>query len=245
MQRMRSLATLFQDRLLTRWRPRGWRRASALFGLLVCLLLCGFTFQELPAPESSATNAVTNMLSANSRRAYAEVMKLRRGPARELLRPELANAPTAPGPLLVANSADFAELIVSQDASRYEALVAAQEAHLEALERAPASALRDYARAEITLHLGLSQLLFRHLVMGGLHLRRGYGLMQSRGEAVPAFLPARKTLGICQFAVGSLPEGYHWLLSLLGLSADSGTGLRNLALAAAQPHDFQLKAKST
>ena len=63
-------------------------------------------------------------LTAPSRRAYAEVLKLRLSDARALLRAELAANPAAPAPLLVANTADFVELVVSQDASRYEALTA-------------------------------------------------------------------------------------------------------------------------
>jgi hypothetical protein len=182
-------------------------------------------------------------LTATSRRAYTEVLKLRLGSARELLRPELANTPAAPAPLLVANCADFIELLCTQDASRYEALVANQEARLDALDDAPASALRDYARAEITLHLGLSQLLFKHLVMGGYHLRSGYHQMQDVVKQYPGFVPAHKTLGLCQFAVGSLPEGYHWLLRLLGLTANPETGLQNLTLAATQPNDFQTESQ--
>jgi len=222
------------------WRA-GWR-AGCVAGWL---LLSGFALPpaaEKPAqPTESA--AAGGELTPASRRAYAEVLKLRLGPARELLRAELAGAPTAPAPLLVANCLDFADLLLSQDAARYEAIEKAQEARLAALDKAPASALRDYARAEITLHLGLCQLLFRHLVMGGYHLRSGYRQMQDVVKHYPAFLPARKSLGVCQFAVGSLPEGYHWLLSLLGLTASSSEGLKNLALAAAQPHDFQTESQ--
>jgi hypothetical protein len=221
-----------------------WRVAGVFAA--VGFLLSSFA----PPPQSvafaealGAAVPAQGQLTATSRRAYSEVMKLRPGTARELLRPELASTPAAPAPLLVANCADFVELIVSQDAGRYEALVGAQEAHLEALEKAPASALRDYARAEITLHLGLSQLLFRHLVVGGYHLRSGYHQMQDVVKKYPSFMPARKTLGICEFAVGSLPEGYHWLLRLLGLTANVDTGLKNLALAAAQPSDFQIESQ--
>jgi hypothetical protein len=196
---------------------------------------------QVEQPNAVETNA--GQLTAASRRAYAEVLKLRLNAARELLRPELVATPTAPSPLLVANCADFAELIITQDPSRYEALTAAQEARLTALGRAPASALRDYARAEITLHLGLSQLVFRHLVAGGFHLRSGFHQMQAVVKRYPAFAPARKTLGVCQFAVGSLPEGYRWLLTLLGLSADVGVGLKNLTAAATQPNDFQTESQ--
>ena len=194
-------------------------------------------------PAPAPPDAPGMGLTAASRRAYAEVLKLRLGAARELLRPELAATPTAPAPLLVASCADFAELLLAQDPARYDALTEHQEARLVALDRAPVGALRDYARAEITLHLGLSQLLFKHLVAGGFHLRNGYHQMQAVVQRYPAFLPARKTLGVCQFAVGSLPAGYHWLLRLLGLSADVGTGLQNLALAAGRPHDFQTESQ--
>ena len=224
-----------------------WRRAVLL--LVGWLFISAFAAPEPPQLAGAAglppakPSTGTDQLTANSRRAYAEVMKLRVGPARDLLRNELANTPNAPAPLLVANCADFAELIITQDASRYEALVGAQEAHLAALERAPGSALRDYARAEITLHLGLSQLVFRHLVLGGYHLRRGFQQMLAVTTRYPTFAPARKTLGVCQFVVGSLPEGYHWLLSLLGLIASVDTGLKNLAFSAAQPSDFQTESQ--
>lgn len=209
------------------------RHGHRLLWVAVWLLLSGFSAplqSELPTLPLPA-----GQLTATSRRAYAEVLKLRLAPARELLRAELASAPTSPSPLLVANCADFVELLISQDPARYEALTEAQDDRLTVLEKAPASALRDYARAEITLHLGLSQLLFRHVVAGGFHLRSGYHQMQDVVKHYPAFVPARKTLGVCQFAVGSLPEGYRWLLTLLGLTASSTTGLQNLALAATQP----------
>ncbi|MBF9140024.1 DUF3808 domain-containing protein [Hymenobacter properus] len=222
-----------------------WRTAGLAGSLAAGVLLTGFTPpQAVEKPEQPAEMAATvGELTPTSRRAYAEVLKLRLGPARELLRPELASTPAAPAPLLVANCIDFADLLLSQDAARYEAIEKAQEARLARLDKVPTSAMRDYARAEITLHLGLSQLLFKHLVMGGYHLRSGYRQMQDVVKRYPAFLPARKTLGICQFAVGSLPEGYHWLLSLLGLTANSSEGLKNLALAAAQPHDFQIESQ--
>lgn len=262
---MAGWAEIFLQRFSGWWTRRGWktsppaplqkrgepngRRATrwATGWLVLVLLAASAPPPARPARQPSGRPIVPapapEQLTATSRRAYAEVLKLRLGPARELLRPELASTPTAPAPLLVANCADFAELIITQDAGRYDALVASQAAHLAALDEAPASALRDYARAEITLQLGLSQLVFRHLVAGGFHLRGGFHQMQAVVQHYPAFVPARKTLGICQFAVGSLPAGYHWLLRLLGLSADADTGLRHLALAATQPHDFQTESQ--
>ena len=192
---------------------------------------------QLAATEAPATSG--EALSPACRRAYAEVLKLRVGTARQLLQAE----PTGAGALLVANCADFLELLVSQDAGRYERSVAAQEKRLDALDDLPAGALRDYARAEVRLHLGISQLMFKHEVVGCWNLRQGFQQTQDVVRRYPSFWPARKTLGIGQFAVGSLPEGYHWLLRLLGLSGDVESGLKNLNLAAAQSHDFQTESQ--
>ena len=219
------------------------RTARAVAGCLGGVLLLSFSPPQAAGSETTPAPITLEPLTPGSRRAYAEVLKLRLDAARALLRSELATAPHAPAPLLVANCADFVELVVSQDAGRYEVLTKSQEAHLNALDDAPASPLRDYARAEITLHLGLSQLLFRHLVMGGYHLRSGYHQMQDVVKQYPSFAPARKTLGVCDFAVGAMPEGYHWLLRLLGLTPSVETGLRNLGIAASQPGDFQLESQ--
>ena len=67
--------------------------------------------------------------------------------------------------------------------------------------------------------------------------------MQAVVRQYPTFLPARKTLGLGQFAIGSLPSGYHWLLRLLGLPGNVEAGLQNLALAADQANDFQTESQ--
>jgi hypothetical protein len=233
------------------------RKTGLLVGLLAASLLpagAGIKPQN-EQPTASYEQAASNnqplsanpeqasALNAACRRAYGEVLKFRLSAARQQLQPELARTPTAPGALLVADCADFAELLISQDAARYAPIVAAQQARLSALDGVPASALRDYARAEIRLHLGMIQLLFGHEVKGTWNMRQAFLQMQSVVKHYPTFAPARKTLGLCQFAVGSLPQGYHWLLSLLGLPGNVEAGLQNMSLAATQPHDFQTESQ--
>jgi hypothetical protein len=195
------------------------------------------SFTQAPEANAAASPSLApEALSPTARRAYIELLKLKANTCRQLLATE---PPSAPGTLLVADCADFLELLVSLDASRYDATVAAQDARLASLEKAPASALRDYARAEIRLHQAAAQLAFHHEVRGAWNLRQAMLLTQTVAQRYPGFLPARKTLGLCQFGVGSLPEGYHWLLRLLGLRGSIDEGLANLNRAASQPHDFQ------
>ncbi|OUJ71848.1 hypothetical protein BXP70_20600 [Hymenobacter crusticola] len=166
------------------------------------------------------------------------------------LRPELARAilrfasPTAASTILVADCADFTELMISQEATRYDKATAVRERRLELLaksaERGP---LPAYAAAEIRLHQAASQVTFGHEVQGAWNLRQAYLQLQAVVQRYPYFLPARKTLGLCQFFIGALPPGYRWFLKLLGLSGSTDAGLRNLGLAAQRPNDFQPEAQ--
>ncbi|MCB2410469.1 DUF3808 domain-containing protein [Hymenobacter lucidus] len=194
-------------------------------------------------PGPAAGNAPAS-LSAPARRAYADLLKLRVEPARALLQAELQRAPTSAGTLLVADCIDFTELMILQNAGRYEAAVAAQDRRLAALEKsAERGPLRDYALAEIRLHQAAAQVTYQHEMQGAWSLRQAYQQLQGVVKRYPDFLPARKTLGMCQFMIGSLPAGYHWFLNLLGLPGSVEAGVKNLRLAAEKPNDFQPEAR--
>ncbi|MBC6698716.1 tetratricopeptide repeat protein [Hymenobacter puniceus] len=187
---------------------------------------------ELRQPE--------NQLSSIQVRAYTEVLKLRPNAARTMLR----ESPATAGTLLVLDAASITELLVTQDASRYAATVAAQDQRLAQLEKTPApGALPEYARAEIRLHQAAAQVVFGHEVQGAWSLRQAYQQMQAVVKRYPHYLPARKTLGLMQFFIGSLPDGYRWFLKLLGLPGSVTGGLSNLRAAARQPNDFQTEAR--
>lgn len=223
-------------------RRTGFRNgAQQLFLLLALVAVFGGSRLGYGRPYQPAE---TSVLSPTLARAYAEVLKMRPDAARALLRPELQRTPTAAAPLLVADCLDIAELLVSQDASRYAATVAAQDKRLALLDKSKETgALREYARAEIRLHQAAAQVVFNHEVQGAWSLRQSYQQMQAVVRRYPEYLPARKTLGMMQFFIGSLPEGYRWFLKLLGLPGSVEAGLHNLRKAAQQPNDFQLEAR--
>lgn len=194
--------------------------------------------RERNQDETPAEPSTADQLTANARRAYAEVLKLRTGNARAY-----AQRGTDAGSLLMQEGAAFAELAVTQDPKRYEAAIDAQDAALERLERQPRSALRDYARAEIRLHQAAAQVMFGHELQGAWSLRQAYLQVQQNYRRWPDFLPTQKTLGLCQFLIGSVPEGYRWFLNLLGLPGNTQAGLQHLRTAAQHPHDFQTEAQ--
>ncbi|WP_022824861.1 tetratricopeptide repeat protein [Hymenobacter norwichensis] len=208
--------------------------------LLVCICaLSGEVIGALQPETIQPEVAPTVGLTAQQARAYAEVLKMRPAAARALLR----ETPISAGTLLVHDCLGITELLVGQDSRRYDAIIDAQDERLTMLEKLPPNALTQYARAEIRLHQAAAQVSFGHEVQGAWSLRQAYQQMQATVKRYPTYLPARKTLGMMQFFIGSLPEGYRWFLKLLGLSGSVEGGLSNLRAAARQPNDFQTEAQ--
>jgi hypothetical protein len=207
---------------------------------LLCLLMGTTVLGRQEPPEAVFAPSYNWPLTPTARRAYAELLKLRIPAARACLQPELLQAPSSAGTLLVADGIDFTELMISQDARLYEGVVQKQDKRLALLAKSKErTALRAYTLAEIRLHQAAAQVAFQHEIQGAWSLRQSYLQMQEAVRQYPNFLPARKTLGMLQFFIGSLPEGYRWFLKLLGLPGSVEAGLQNLSTAARHPHEFQ------
>ncbi|GAA4385674.1 DUF3808 domain-containing protein [Hymenobacter koreensis] len=226
-------------------------RISALSALLMTYALASRNFVAAETRHASQqveeaiaeAEAAPQQLSSTSRRAYADLLKLRTAAARAAVRAELRQQPANAGALLVDEGIDFTELVVSQDAARYEAVIDKQDEYLEQLAQLPRTPLRDYARAEIRLHQAVAQVMFDHEFQGAWSLRQAYLQVQQNAKRWPNHLPTRKTLGLCQFLIGSVPEGYRWFMNLLGLPGDTNAGLQNLRTATLHPHDFQIESQ--
>ncbi|WBO86302.1 tetratricopeptide repeat protein [Hymenobacter yonginensis] len=213
---------------------RGLLRLVWLLVLAFAPLGVAFGTSQLETARLPEASSIT----AAQARAYAEVLKLRPDAARAQLKDASA------GSLLVLDAAAITELLVTQDAGLYEATVAGQNRRLAQLEKTvERGALPEYARAEIRLHQAAAQVVFGHEVQGAWSLRQAYQQMATVVQRYPTYLPARKTLGLMQFFIGSLPEGYRWFLKLLGLPGSVAGGLSNLRAAARQPNDFQPEAR--
>lgn len=238
-------------------------RHPFLLSALLTGALLGFAFRQQPVvapmrqlsagrPEarSAQRDPVADQLTLLQARAYAEVLRLRLDSARTLLALEprrAAGAPADPRAVLVADCAEFADVVLRQDASRYEAALEAMRANLRlaesAVDRAPGpwAALAD---AEIRLHLAVAQICFQDEVRGAWELRQAMVRLTEAADRYPDFVPLRKSLGLCQFLLGIIPDQYRWFVRLLGLpDVSPATGLANLTRAADEPNPFQTEAR--
>jgi predicted negative regulator of RcsB-dependent stress response len=182
-------------------------------------------------------------LNKTVQQAYREILKLRVQNGQKILQPELQRDPENACALLIANYADFFTILVSQDENVYEKLRSRQESRLENLddlsEKTP---YKRYAEAEIKLQLAMCQIFFADEVQAAWNVRGAFLLLKENQQLYPDFIPNRKTLGLLQVVIGSVPDSYQWVFKILGMKGDVKTGLTNLNSAAQNPNPFQTEA---
>ncbi|MGV3641871.1 MAG: DUF3808 domain-containing protein [Adhaeribacter sp.] len=188
--------------------------------------------------------AATTVLGPGLHQAYREILKLKADAGQALVEAELRARPANLAALLLANYTDMLQQVSSQNPATYAATMQAQEARLQKIRRSrEQSPYRLYAQAEIRIHQALCQFLFDDELKAVWNIRQAFMLLEQNQRLYPDFYPNRKSLGLLQFALGSVPDSYHWVLSLLGMKADVKTGIRNLKAAADHPHFFQAEAQ--
>lgn len=193
----------------------------------------------LPCRPAQAASAFTHPLQ----QAYQEILKLKVEAGQQLLQEELRHHPDNLAALLLDNYPVFLRQVISQNPDTYQAAIAAQEARLEKIRRSrEKSPYRLFAQAEIKIHMALCQFFFDDELKATWNIRQAFLLLEQNQSLYPDFYPNRKSLGLLQFALGSVPDSYHWVLSLLGMKADVKAGIRNIRLAADHAHPFQTEA---
>ncbi|WP_317175415.1 tetratricopeptide repeat protein [Pontibacter cellulosilyticus] len=177
-------------------------------------------------------------------RAHQEYLKLKIGTAEQLVKQELQQNPANAAALLVANYGDFLELCVQQDATNYDALLQSQENRLLQIEKLKSnSTWKSYAQAEVKMQIGISKLLFGNKLSAAWDIRQAYLQYAFIARRHPDFIPNKKTLGMLQVLIGSVPDNYRWFLNIIGMKGSIKSGLSNLRTAATQENPFQEEAQ--
>jgi hypothetical protein len=203
------------------------------FFLFLLAILC----LHLP---SYANSYLTKELTS----AYSESLKLKLTVSRAIVQKELQKNEKNAVSLLLANYNDFLEICTEQDQAKLEKLIDAQELRLDKLDALKEKSVWvDYAKAEIRAQLATSELLFGNRVAAAWDFRKAYLQFRSNAKKYPDFIPNRKTLGVMQVLLGSVPDEYKWFLNIVGLGGNTVAGLTNLQKAAQEPNLFQNEAK--
>src|SRR5687768_10032907 len=162
------------------------------------------------------------VLDQNLRSAYHLALNLR--PEEALAKIPEENSVES---VYITSLAESLELLITEDFSKFSLY---EERFHKRLDKNIKGSPRDYqfVQAEIRLHWAFVYLKFGHELDAALHLRQAYQIAEACKEKFPDYLPIRKTTGLLRIIVGSVPEKYNWVLSLLNMSGSVSSGLAEL-----------------
>jgi tetratricopeptide (TPR) repeat protein len=199
-------------------------------GLISCLFLCSCICSAQQENEWFARTAIMQ--------AYNLTLNLQVDEARKLI----GNAVT-PEQLYVVSLGEALELLLTEDEVKFEQFEDAFEVRVEQLNRIkPATTASLFALAELRLQWAFVYLKFGHEFDAAWNIRQAYLLVQQCKKRFPEFKPIKKTSGVLEVMLGSVPEKYQWVISLFGMQGSVEKGLNELQQVQVENNFLKLEA---
>lgn len=123
--------------------------------------------------------------------------------------------------------AEALELLISEDGEKYTEYEERFEKRLE--RKTKLNSPEDiFLQAEIRMQWAFIYFKFGHEFDAALNLRQAYLTSEEIKKRFPDFQAIKKTSAILGIIIGSVPEKYNWVLSLLSIEGSAETGIADL-----------------
>ncbi len=188
-------------------------------GIIACL----FLLSNLPA--FSADYAW--QFDAELYKAYLYVINLQPDKASEQLS-RLSGKTSEFHRMYVTTLNETLEILINEDHKRFETIDANFKERLDYLEKLPVGPESLFLQAEINLQRGFCLINLSQEFNAVFAIRKAYNLTQECLKKYPNFVPIKKTSGAIQVMVGSVPDKFHWFMSLLGMKGSVALGQKQL-----------------
>lgn len=199
-----------EERLLNKFKTIQLKKA----GFITCLFLC-----------STICHAQKGWLTDSPLyQSYSQALNLQTDKSRSTL-----SEVKTPEQIYVASLNDALELLLTEDEVKFEKYEDHYDTRLELLEKInPQTAGSLFATAEVRLQWAFVYLKFGHELDAAWNVRQAYLTVQECKKRFPDFMPIKKTSGLLEIMMGSVPEKYQWIISLLNMEGSIETGLKEL-----------------
>jgi tetratricopeptide (TPR) repeat protein len=130
--------------------------------------------------------------------------------------------------MYVLSFCETLDILISEDEVRFQKIEANFKERLKYLSSRAPSAETLFLQAELNLQRGFNFLNLGQEFNAVWAIRSAYNLTQECLRKFPDFVPIRKTSGVIEVMVGSVPDKYHFFMSLLGMKGSVITGQAQL-----------------
>lgn len=159
--------------------------------------------------------------------AYQELTALRLVTGKALIEQARRQNPDNLVPDFLESYIDFFELFFNENPKEYAVRQPAMIARIARLGEGPESSpFYHYTRAVATLHKAAVEIKFCNRWRAGNDFRDAFKMIRDNKKQFPTFLPNNLVYGPLQMAVGTIPKGYSWIATLVGLKGNMPEGLK-------------------
>ncbi|MBX9850308.1 MAG: hypothetical protein K2X86_00950 [Cytophagaceae bacterium] len=177
-------------------------------------------------------------------KAYSEFLKLKISGGQKLADEAIRENPDNGIAIYMSNYAEIISIFISEDKALYEKLKKNEDLRVKKISQlSKSSPYYLFTQAEIRLQWAFVKLKFGDEVSSVLNVRQAYKLLEQNMKAYPDFLPNKKTMGLLNILIGSVPDKYVSLLNLAGMNGDVNQGLQQLEEVANSTSPFKLEAR--
>ncbi len=167
--------------------------------------------------------------NANCQQAYKAIVQLRLTTGGQLLEDERKKDPDNLIPDLLENYIDFFILFFNEDPAEFQARKGRLDQRIERMSQGPdSSPFSLFARSIIHFQWAAIDIKFGHNWDAGWEFRRSFLQSRECEKKFPTFAPATMLSGAMQVVAGTIPDGYKWLSSLLGIRGNVTGGMQQL-----------------
>ncbi|MFI5221192.1 MAG: tol-pal system YbgF family protein [Bacteroidia bacterium] len=191
-------------------------------GILWCLLLFFYT---LPATE----NRTNFVFSANCIEAEQLIKILKLDRSTFFLEAEHYAHTENVAVDLLEDYRDFYRLITCQRADELHRLEKYKDQRIARIKESDKnSPYYLYAQAEIQLHWAFARIFHKEYVKAAFEFRDAYKLLVENEKKFPSFHPDEKSLGMLKAMLGTIPENFRWILSVIGMTGNYREGVKSI-----------------
>ena len=167
--------------------------------------------------------------NSTCQQAYQEISKLKINSGLALVEKARQQNPDNLVPLLLESYADFYTLFLNEDPVEYESRYPKFIKRIEALEAGPeTSPFHDYCISMVRVQKAAVSIKFGKFWDGGWEFRRAFLLIKDNRKKFPTFSPNDLIYGALQAVAGTIPKGYKWIASLLGMRGSVTEGMKTV-----------------
>ncbi|NOT73816.1 MAG: tetratricopeptide repeat protein [Cyclobacteriaceae bacterium] len=123
---------------------------------------------------------------------------------------------------------ETADMLITEDEKRFDKINEGFKERIDIISKAPETAETLFLKAELNLQRGFNLLNLGQELNAVLAIRQAYQSTQECIKKYPNFIPIKKTYGVIQVMVGSVPDKYQWFMSLLGMKGSVKVGQKHL-----------------